>query len=241
MAGTYGGRVMKEKNRFELNRGGGGFSKKGVAFYLALILMTITLGGCVIVSDDHEDPPPIFTTRITSDVEADGDIALSPPATYTISSALDTGNVLAGIDPGSSEEFRGFLGFPLRGSHGVPLDADIKSATLDVFISGVSVSPSDRVLPFIIDLVAFQPPWLIADDFDRVVQPPLLTLPFDFYPSDAGATVVIDVTALMDEAQAQGLSYFQLRFLLDFSAASGLIEIHDRDLETAPLLTVSYF
>jgi hypothetical protein len=214
--------------------------KKRFLIIPVLILVTLTLSGCVIVKDDRQDPEPTFTAEIISDVEADGDIELTPPATYTISSALATGSVLAGIDPSSGDEFRGFIDFPLRGNHGVPLDATIESATLEIFISGISVSPPDRILPFIIDLVAFQPPMIIADDFDRGVQPPLLTMPFDFYPSDAGATVVIDVTALMDEAQIEGFPDFQLRFLLDFSATSGLIEIDDGDVATAPFLTVSY-
>ena len=66
-------------------------------------------------------------------------------------------------------------------------------------------------------------------------------MPVDFYPSDVGSFVVIDVTALMDEAQMEELPDLQLRFLLDFSEATGLIEIDDSELETAPLLTVSYF
>jgi hypothetical protein len=231
---------MMGKYRIGLRTGGTSLPGNKIAFCLALVLVTFLLAGCHIFVDNREDPSPTFVAQIVSDDEADGDIELTPPATYTTASALDTGSVLAGIDPASGDEFRGFLDFPLRGSQGVPLDAVIESATLEIFISGISVSSPDRILPFIIDLVAFQPPLLIADDFDRVLQPPLLTMPFDFYPSDAGATVVIDVTALMDEAQVQGLPDFQLRFLLDFSATSGLIEIDDSDLETAPLLTVSY-
>ena len=231
---------MMGKHRFEFIRGGVGFFGKRIAQWLILVLITTTLAGCIIVSDERDDPPPTYSTQITSDLAADGDIELTLPATYTVSSALDTGNVLAGIDPASGDEFRGFLGFPLRGSHGIPMDAAIESATLEIFISGVGLQPSDRILPFLVDLVAFYPPQLIADDFDRVAQPSLLTMPFDFFPSDAGATVVIDVTALMDEAQIQGLPYFQLRFLLDFTAATGILEIDDGDLETAPLLTVSY-
>jgi hypothetical protein len=212
-------------------------------FYLALVLATAALNGCGSGSgsDERAVPLPIFVSEITSDIEADGDIGLTLDGIYSISSALDTGNVLAGIDPVTGEEFRGFLDFPLRGSDGVPLDAVIESATLEIFINGVSISAPDGILPFIIDLVDFQPPFLITDDFNRVVQPPLLTRPVDFFPSDVGSFVVIDVTALMDEAQIERLPDFQLRFLLDFSAASGLIEIDDSDLEIAPLLTVSYF
>jgi hypothetical protein len=231
---------MMETHDLKLSRFSPSTVKKRIAAWLAAVLLAVALTGCVVSSDEHDDPSPTYVSQITSDAAADGDIAWTPPAMYTIASALDTGTVLAGVDPVSGDEFRGFLDFPLRGSQGVPWDAAIESATLEIFISGLSVSATDRVLPFVIDLVAFQPPLLVADDFDRVVRPPLLTMPFDFYPSDEGAIVVIDVTALMEEAQIQGLPDFQLRFLLDFSASSGLIEIDDTDLETAPLLTVSY-
>jgi len=223
--------------RAVLKRGDSGFLGTRVLFYLALAV--VALNGCSSGSDDHDDPLPIFISEITSDIEADGDIGLSQDDIYAISSALDTGNVLAGIDPETGEEFRGFLDFPLRGSDGIPWDAVIESATLEVFISGVRVSAPDLILPFLVDLVDFQPPFLIADDFNRLIQPPLLTMPVDFFPSDAGSFVAIDVTALMDEAQIEQLPDLQLRFLLDFSATTGLIEIDDSDLENAPLLTVS--
>jgi hypothetical protein len=224
----------------ELNSGSVSSPGIRVALFLALALVAAALTGCIVVVDNREDPSPTFTADITSDAAADGDIALSPSEIYTVSSALDTGDVLAGVDPVSGDEFRGFLDFPLRGTHGVPSNAVIKSAVLEIFINGISVSSADRILPFLIDLVAFQPPAIIVDDFDRLVQPALLTMPFDFYPSDAGAKVLIDITALMQEAQTEGLPDFQLRFLLDFTATSGLIEIDDRGLETAPLVTVSY-
>lgn len=228
------------KYRLDLRNGGNGFHSRGVLLGLILSLIIVALAGCV-VSDGHEDPSPTYVAQILSDEAADGDIQLTPPATFTISSALDTGNVLAGVDPATGDEFRGFLDFPLRGSHGVPFDAAIESATLEIYISDMRLPSADTILPFVFDLVAFQPPLLIVDDFDRIIRPPLLTMPFDFYPSDDGAIVVIDVTALMNEAQFQGLPDFQLRILLDYSATSGLIEIDDGDLETAPLLTITYF
>lgn len=222
-----------------LNRADGGFRRSRYIVYFAFAIAIVALNGCGNCSDRCDDPT-IYVNEITSDVEADGDIGLTPDAVYTISSALDAGNVWAGIDPATGEEFRGFLDFPLRGKSGIPLNAAIESATLEVYISWMSESPPDRIFPFIIDLVTFQPPILIADDFNRVAQPPLLTMPFDFYPSDVGYFVTIDVTPLMTEAQIQKLPDFQLRFLLDFSADSGLIEIDDGDVDTAPLLTVSY-
>ena len=67
---------------------------------------------------------------ILSDVSADGTIVYTPPSTFNISSAFTSFNVLAGVDPSSLDEYRGFLDFPLGGSGGVPLDATIVSATV---------------------------------------------------------------------------------------------------------------
>jgi hypothetical protein len=208
---------------------------------LALVLAMVWVAGCGGGGDASDEPTPLFTARILSDQAADGDIAFSPPAAYAVSSALVTGNILAGIDPGSGDEFRGFLDFPLRGPHGVPSGANIESATLEIFINSLTIPIPDNTLPLLIDLVSFQPPALISSDFDRQAQPPLLSMPFDLLPSDEGAFVVIDVTALMDEAQIEGLPDFQLRLLLDFFATAGLVEIDDAAAGTAPLLTVTYF
>jgi len=217
------------------------FRESWVVLFLSLTLSALTLNGCDTCDDERDDAWPIYTTEITSDIEADGDIGLTQDGILTISSAMDTGNILAGIDPLTGEEFRGFLDFPLRGSDGIPLNADIESATLEVFVSWMSDSPPGQIFPFIIDLIAFQPPILIADDFNRAIQSPLLTIPIDFYPSDVGYFVAIDVTTLMNEAQIEKLPDLQIRLLLDFSADSGLIEIEDSDFDTAPQLTVSYF
>ena len=231
---------MTAKRWFGLKRGGDLFPGSWIVPCAVLMLAAFALAGCSD-DDDHDDPPTVYVSEIISDVEADGDIAWTQGGTYIVSSAQDTGNVLAGVDPETGEEYRGFLDFPLRDSDGVPMNAVIESATLEIFISWTSDSDSDRTFPFLIDLIAFQPPILIEDDFDRVVQPPLLTMPIDFYPSDAGAYVVIDVTSLVNEAQMERLVDLQLRFVLDFTETSGLVEIEDSDLETAPLLTISYF
>lgn len=208
---------------------------------LALFVTSALLAGCWASGDASEEAAPIFVSTILSDQAADGDIAFSPPASFTVSSALTSGNVLAGVDPGSGDEFRGFLDFPLRGPHGVPSGAIIDSATLEIFINSLTIPLPDTTLPLLIDLVSFQPPALIPGDYDRQAQPALLTMPFDLFQSDVGAFVVIDVTALMDEAQIEGLPDFQLRLLLDFIAAAGLVEIADASAGTAPLLTVTYF
>ena len=232
---------MAGKNWIDLKRGNSGFPGSRALIYVVFFLVILALNGCSSCDDDCDDPLPLYVADITSDIDADGDIGWTLDDTYIISSVLDTGNVIAGIDPLTGEEFRGFLDFPLRGADGIPINAAIESASLEIYISGMTDSPSGQDLPFLIDLVAFQPPVLIADDFSRVFQPALLTMPVDFYPSDVGSFVVIDVTALMDKAQMEGLPDLQLRFLLDFSEISGFIEIDDNELDTAPLLTVSYF
>lgn len=208
---------------------------------LLFVLLMAVLVGCGSGGHKEHQPDPLFVIQILSDQTADGDIAQSPAAVRTVTSAVDTGSVLVGIDAVSGDEYRGFLDFPLRGLHGVPLGASIDSATLEIFIPGLVIPASDPTLPVLMDLVTFQPPTILASDFDRSVQPPLLSMPFDFYSSDAGTFVVIDVTALMDEAQIEGLPDFQLRFVLDFIATSGLLEIEDAAADTAPLLTVTYY
>lgn len=207
---------------------------------MALVL-TVTLAGC----GGGSDAAPTIVTQIFSDPNADGDIARDPgpPETFTISTASTTLGVLVGIDPLSVVEFRGFLDFPLGGAGGVPAGAIIVSATLDIFINEVIVAAPATAVPILMDLVTFQPPTLIASDFDDVALPPLASRTFDIFTTDAGFFVPVDVTGLMQEAQRRGLPDFQVRLLLDFAAASGRIEIDDRPTvgATAPLLTVEYF
>jgi hypothetical protein len=184
-------------------------------------------------------------SQVFSDPNADGDIAHDPgpPETFTISTASTTLGVLVGIAPLSAIEYRGFLDFPLSGAGGVPANATIVSATLEVFINQVLMAAPATTVPILIDLVSFQPPILIADDFSRVTQPPLTSRTFNIFSADARSTVPIDVTTLMREAQRLGLPDFQVRLLLDLTATSGQIEIDDRPTvsATAPLLTVEYF
>lgn len=224
------------RNRIRLKRYNGGSLAGRIVLYAVLMLAVFTLNGC----HNDNDPLPTYEAEIVSDVYADGDIGLALDYIYTVSSAIDTSSVLAGVDPVTGEEFRGFLDFPIGGVDGIPLDAVIESATLELFIIGMSDSLPGEIFPFLIDLVDFQPPYLVAGDFSRAIQPPLLTMPVDFYPSDVGNLVVIDVTELVNEARFLGLQDVQLRFLLDFSADSGLIEIDDADVATAPLLSVIY-
>jgi len=155
-------------------------------------------------------------------------------------------SVFAGIDPASGDESRAFLHFPLSGPNGIPLNAVIVSATIDIVIDNIVLqSPGDTV-PILIDLVSFTPP-LIPNDFDRTSLPPLASLAVltPISSADVGGHVFIDVTSLMAQAQSLALPDFQIRILEDFSAvAPGLIEIDDTTGANrgalAPLLQVEY-
>ena len=214
--------------------------KKLMILGVALVLAA-TLAGC----GSGSDAPATAITQIFSDPNADGDIAFdpTPPGTFTVSTASTTLSVLAGIDPISGVEFRGFLDFPLGGAGGVPAGAIIVSATLDIFINEVIVTAPSTTVPILMDLVTFQPPTLIASDFDRITLPALASRTFNVFTSDAGFSVPVDVTGLMQEAQRLGLPDFQVRLLLDLTATDGRIEIDDQPLvgATAPLLIVEYF
>ncbi len=210
---------------------------------LMVVLTSMSFVGC---SDDNHDDitPSNIITHILSDQNADGDIALAPDgSTITISQAVDTKNILAGIDPDFGDEIRAFLYFPLGGTDGVPVGADIVDATIELFINRVAVAPGLGTVPILIELVSFDPPApLVADDFFPTTQPALLTMSFPFVTRDAGNMVVIDVTPLMQEVQRLNLPAFQIRLRTDFSvfAGDGLIDIDDDAAETAPLLTVEY-
>jgi hypothetical protein len=206
-----------------------------------LILISLALAGC-----GHSEPPTVVA-QILSDPVYDGDIASDPPNPYTIRQDY-TQSVFAGIDPGTNIEYRAFLDFPLSGIGGVPIDAVILSATLDIYIKSVIPESLNSTIPIRIDLVYFQPPTLTGSDFDRVSQPALASI--SIYPPisrfDAGSHVFVDVTELMIEAQRLGLPDFQIRILEELGQVSpGIIEIEDTTGPNrqflAPLLEVTYF
>ena len=187
------------------------------------------------------DSRPVFVAQILSDQPADGDIAFDPVLqTFTITNGPQT--LFFGIDDGdlNAPEYRAFLDFPLDGSTGediVPANAVIVSATLDLFINDVSFA---AVVPALIDLVSYPVSGLRPQDFDS---PPLIFRPLNFFGSDEGNFVTLDVTPLMREAQRLRLSDFQVRFLLDLAVSNiGFVGIEDRPniTITAPLLTVAY-
>jgi len=211
---------------------------------LAIASALLVLAGC---GGGGDNSPETFQTQIYSDSGFDGDIEQTSPTTATVTQGMGPGvqTVLAGIDPDTGTEFRAFLHFPLGGSSGVPADARIDSAFLEVFID--DLIPANAVIPVRIELVSFQQP-MLATDFDRTAQPPLaytiLSPPLG--PSDLGKYVAIDVTGLMVEAQRRGLADFQVRILEDLGPPiDGLFSIDDSTgadrAKTAPLLTVTYF
>lgn len=196
-------------------------------------VLALVLAGC-----GGDDRHHTVVIQSLSDQPVDGDIGFTAPATFTISQANVARNVLYGIDSGGTE-FRAFLDFPLDGSNGggvVPLSATIVSADIEVFVDNVSISPT---VPTLLDLVTFPVTGLDNADFNSA--PQLTRSPFNILSSDINHFVRIDVTSLMVEAQRQGVSNLQLRFLLDFVAgASGLVTIDDGPTATAPLLTVEF-
>ena len=216
---------------------------------VVMLFMTLVLTGC----GSNSSPtvvviPPTIVTQILSNPAIDGDIAVNTADTYTITQGMSptVQSVYAGIDPDTLTEYRAFLHFPLTGTGGVPLDAAIASAKLDIFIN--NIWPSTGTIPIRIDLVDFQPPTLLASDFSTINLPALRSISTSIFQSDFGRHVVIDVTSLMREAQFRGLPDFQIRILESFGLVSpGLIEIDDTtstvaDRATfAPQLEVTYY
>jgi hypothetical protein len=215
---------------------------------MKLPLAVIVAASLLVASCGHDhgsNVPPVTTTQILSDATYDGDIAFSS-GTYTVTQG-NTESVFAGVDPLTSVEYRAFLDFPLGGYGGVPLDAVIVSAYLDIFINSIDPHPLSGTIPIRIDLVSFQPPDLIETDFDRTQQPALATMTIQPPISDAdfGQHVTVDVTRLMVRAQRLGLPDFQVRIMEDLGFVTpGVIEINDTTGQfrnaLAPLLQVSY-
>ena len=216
--------------------------------------ITIVLACCAAIGlagcggDGSSPPPPAITTQISSDPGFDGDIEQTSPTTFTVTQGMSPSvqSVFAGIYPATGTEFRAFLDFPLTGPGGVPGDASIDSAFLEIFVN--DLQPIDGSIPILVDLVSFQPPTLIATDFDRTLQPPLASTRISPPISrlDVGRYVTVDVTSLMIEAQRSRLPDFQVRIMEDLGPPiPGLIAIDDTTganrSARAPLLTVTYY
>ena len=199
-----------------------------------MVCITLALTGC---GDGGGGPLPAIVTQISSDSALDGDIfkdTLTPPAfTITQSMRPTVQSVFAGIDatPVTGGEFRAFLNFNLGG---VPLNALIDSAFLDLFVT----SDISGFIPVSIDLVSFSA--LTPGDFNSAFRATITTTLF-IPQANIQQQVTIDVTPLMAEAQRLGLPDLQVRIL----CGAGIIEIDDRTgidrSSFAPLLDVAYF
>jgi hypothetical protein len=204
----------------------------------------LCLGGC---GGGNGDDSRQVVTQILSDPGFDGDIELTADGSYVVTQGMSptVQSVFAGIDPTAGTEFRTFLDFPLTGSGGVPVNAFIDSAFLEIFID--DLVPTNGSLPLRVELVSFQPPNLVGTDFDRSAQPPLaaVSVPGDVIDADVGHFIPVDVTSLMIRAQQLGLVDFQVRIMEDLGPAIYTLTIIDDTTGAnrpaqAPLLTVTY-
>jgi hypothetical protein len=165
--------------------------------------------------------PTQFTVKILSDPASDGDIAFDPVlSSYFVTKGPST--VLFGIDSldVNLPEYRAFLTFPLDGFGGrpvVPSNALIFSADVMVFVNFLDFASA---VPTFLDLVEY--PFQNLGGINPAVdfeQPPLAIVPgFDFFFSDVGNFVQIEVTSLMQAAQVPpALVDLQVRFSRDMS------------------------
>jgi len=216
--------------------------------YIMLLVISLALSISLFGCGGGSSAPPQIVTQILSDPAFDGDIKVPLTGTIVVTQGMTPSvqSVFSGIDPATGAEFRAFLDFPLTGVGGVPGNAVIVSATLDIVID--SIQPPAGTIPIRIDLVSFQPPTLTPTDFDPGIQRALAITAIvpPISPADVGQHVFVDVTSLMMEAQRLGLPDFQIRILEDLGAVSpGLIEINDTTGafrgDLAPLLQVTYF
>lgn len=210
-----------------------------MTFFAALAAFIIlTLTGC-----GSDNGPPLFVATIYSDPYYDGDIKQDlDSGLLTVTQGINTQQrIFAGLDPVQPLEYRAFLDFHLSGVNGVPWDAIIDSASLDIFINDLSTQFLSDTIPLRIDLVSFQPPDLFSSDFSRPsLQSTWVSPPISH--GDIGRYVTIDVTTLMIEAQRSGLSDFQVRIMEPLgNVTPGLIEINDNQNSRSPQLTVTYF
>lgn len=198
----------------------------------------ITGPGFVGIDDSTADTAPLLTVdyvdafgqgraRILSDPLSDGDIAFDPVrSVFTIETGVSP--LFFGIySPDRNlPELRTFLTFPLDGFGGrqvVPSGATITSATVELFITDVRYAGT---VPTFLDLVPYGFRDLVAQDFDA---PFIDFRSLDFFSSDRGNFVLIDVTPLMQTAQDRNLLDFQVRFSVDQGASvAGVLQADPR-------------
>jgi hypothetical protein len=212
-----------------------------VSMAIGVACALLCLAGCG--GDRPPVVPPPVVTHIFSNPRFDGDIEqVSAGFIVTQGMSPTVQSVLAGT---GQTEFRAFLNFPLGGSAGVPFNAFIDSAFLELYVD--NVIPINGSVPIRVELVTFQPPTLIGTDFLRSALPPLgaVLVNGNVTGADIGWFVPVDVTSLMIQVQQRGLIDFQVRIMEDLGPASfTLMVIDDRTTpdraQFAPLLTVTY-
>jgi hypothetical protein len=204
----------------------------GVAAILVLPLLGCSGGsdrnviagpGFVGIDDSVADTAPFLTVNfvdvlgrgtafILSNPVSDGDIALVDPVQNVYAITTDASPLFFGVDSfgNNQPEYKAFLTFPLDGSTGqdiLPLGATITSATVELFVTEVSFADT---VPTFLDLVPYGV--LGPEDFDAGF---LDFLSFDFFSSDPGNFVLIEITPLVQTAQNLALLDFQIRLSLD--------------------------
>ena len=204
-------------------------------FYLGVTaILVFSLSGCgggddrnvtgpgFVGIDDSDAAAPLLTVDfvdvlgpgtafILSDPVSDGDIAFDPVSSvFTITTGTP---LFFGVDSSDSNlpEYKAFLTFPLDGvteQDIVPLGATITFATVELFVTGVSFADT---VPTFMDLIqyGFQNPVL---DFSA---PVIDFRTLDFFSSDPGNFVLIEITPLVQTAQDLALLDFQIRLSLD--------------------------
>jgi hypothetical protein len=212
-----------------------------VSMAIGVACALLCLAGCG--GDRPPVIPPPVVTHIFSNPRFDGDIEqVSAGFIVTQGMSPTVQSVLAGT---GQTEFRAFLNFPLGGSGGVPFNAFIDSAFLELYVD--NVIPINGSVPIRVELVTFQPPTLIGTDFLRSALPPLgaVLVNGNVTHQDIGWFVPVDVTSLMIQVQQRGLIDFQVRIMENLGPASfTMMVIDDRTTpdraQFAPLLTVTY-
>ncbi len=203
----------------------------GVAAILALSLFgcdggddrTVVGPGYVGIDDSTSDTAPLLTVDfvdalgpgtvlILSNPVSDGDIALVDPVRNVFTITTNASPLFFGVDSYDSNlpEYKAFLTFPLDGSTGqgiLPLGATVTFATVELFVTEVSFADT---VPTFLDLVPYD--ILGPEDFDAGF---LDFLALDFFSSDPGNFVLIEVTPLVQTAQNLALADFQIRLSLD--------------------------
>ena len=180
-------------------------------------------------------PRPPTSSEILSNSTLDGYISRDPvTGAFTVRQGMSSTvqSVLAGTNPATGDENRGFLYF----TGGVKANTHINTAILEIFIN--TIQTQNGTIPVRIDLVSV-PQQLSGADFDSTF---LATVSRTFFQSDLGQYVDIDVMPLMAQAQTLGLADFQIRIIVGTSP--GFIEINDTTganrVQLAPLLIVTY-